>query len=186
MEKRKNLVLAKIGSVLLKALKILSLVAFILGLIIAVVYMIVAIIALARFSQVDSMIYKASIASYTNMVIRFFMWPIIAFLLRYPISKIIEILDNYKEGKPYKQIAVDNTKNVAFWIIGLGFGVISISLLSLIINCIYYAVMGHPESIITDMFGNLPVIIKDISLILIGFLAMLSLSMVLKNRPIEE
>ena len=186
MEKRKNIVLAKIGSVLLKALKILSLVAFILGVIIAVVYMIVAIIALARFSQVDSMIYKASIASYTNMMIRFFMWPIIAFLLRYPISKIIEILDNYKEGKPYKQIAIDNTKNVAFWIIGLGVGVFSITLISLFFNFIRYAVMEAPATIFTDIIGSLPGIIKDSTLILVGFFSMLSISMIIKSKTIEE
>ena len=87
MENRKNLVLAKIGSVVLKVLKVLSLIAFILGLITAVVYMIAAIVSLVRFSQIDSITYPEMVASYTNMVIRFFMWPILAFLL-YKQSRI--------------------------------------------------------------------------------------------------
>ena len=186
MENRKNLVLAKIGSVVLKVLKVLSLLAFILGLITAVVYMIAAIVSLVRFSQIDSITYQEMVASYTNMVIRFFMWPILAFLLRYPISKIIEILDNYKEGKPYKQIAIDNTKNVAFWIIGLGVGVLSITLVSLVLNFIRYAVMEAPAYIFTDIIASLPGIIKDSTLILVGFFSMLSISMIIKSKTVEE
>ena len=186
MENRKKLVLAKIGSVLLKVLKILSLVAFILGLIMAVVCMIAAIVWLVSFPQVDSMVYGANIVSYTGMVIRYFMWSILAFLLRYPISKIIEILDNYKEGKPYKQIAIDNTKNVAFWIIGLGVGVLSITLVSLVLNFIRYAVMEAPAYIFTDIIASLPGIIKDSTLILVGFFSMLSISMIIKSKTVEE
>ena len=88
--------------------------------------------------------------------------------------------------KPQILDSVDNIKNVAFWILGLGFGVMSITLISFMINCIQNITMGAASTIITNFIFTMPELIKDVILIAVGVFSLLILSMVLKNRPIEE
>ena len=186
MEKRKNLVLAKIAFILLKVLRILCLVVFILGLVASLLLFIGSILAIANYVERDPIYLRTVAFTYMNKVISSIMWSVVIFLVRFPLGKLITILSNYKDGKPYNKLAVDNIKNVAFWILGLGVGVMSISLISFMINCIQNITMGAANTIIINFIFNMPELIKDVILIAAGVFSLLILSMVLKNRPIEE
>ena len=186
MEKRKNLVLAKIAFILLKVLRILCLVAFILGLVASLALFIGSVLAIVNFIEHDPIFLRTMTFTYVNMVIKSIMWSVVIFLVRFPLGKLIAILSNYKDGKPYNKLAVDNIKNVAFWILGLGFGVMSITLISFMINCVQNITMGAASTIITNFIFTMPELIKDVILIAVGLFSLLILSMVLKNRPIEE